>query len=106
LIYLADVGGQLVVPEVILFQRNTGDDPLIGQDVDEAQRWLKKWAITTQAERPSTSSPLSRCGEVSISSRRVCRFYEHSRRDARRPYSSRQTADAGFSRDVAGLMLV
>lgn len=26
-----------------LLQRDTGDDPLIGQDADEAQRWPKKW---------------------------------------------------------------
>ena len=30
-------------PKGILFQRNTGDDPLIGQDSDESQRWPKKW---------------------------------------------------------------
>jgi hypothetical protein len=30
-------------PKGILFQRNTGDDPLIGQDADEAQRWPRKW---------------------------------------------------------------
>ena len=26
-----------------IFQGNTGDDPLIGQDMDEKQRWPKKW---------------------------------------------------------------
>jgi hypothetical protein len=30
-------------PAGILFQRDTGDDPLIGQDRDEAQRWPKRW---------------------------------------------------------------
>jgi Dyp-type peroxidase family len=30
-------------PTGILFQRDTGDDPLIGQDRDEAQRWPKRW---------------------------------------------------------------
>ena len=25
------------------FKKDTGDDPLIGQDNDEAQRWPKKW---------------------------------------------------------------
>jgi Dyp-type peroxidase family len=27
-----------------LLQRDTGDDPLIGQDTDEAQRWPKQWS--------------------------------------------------------------
>ena len=31
------------VPTLGVFQRDTGDDPLIGQDRDEAQRWPKKW---------------------------------------------------------------
>jgi hypothetical protein len=26
-----------------LLQHNTGDDPLIGQGRDEAQRWPKRW---------------------------------------------------------------
>lgn len=30
-------------PRGILFQKNTGDDPLIGQDREEAQRWPEKW---------------------------------------------------------------
>jgi Dyp-type peroxidase family len=30
-------------PTGLLFQRDTGDDPLIGQDRDEAQRWPKRW---------------------------------------------------------------
>ena len=30
-------------PAGILFQRNTGDDPLIGQDHHEAQHWPKRW---------------------------------------------------------------
>jgi Dyp-type peroxidase family len=33
----------VIFPRGILFQKDTGDDPLIGQDSDEAQRWPKKW---------------------------------------------------------------
>jgi deferrochelatase/peroxidase EfeB len=32
-----------IFPKGILFQQDTGDDPLIGQDADEAQRWPKAW---------------------------------------------------------------
>jgi Dyp-type peroxidase family len=32
-----------IFPQGILFQPDTGDDPLIGQDLDAAQRWPKKW---------------------------------------------------------------
>jgi Dyp-type peroxidase family len=32
-----------IFPKGILFQADTGDDPLIGQDADEAQRWPKRW---------------------------------------------------------------
>ena len=32
-----------IFPAGILFQTDTGDDPLIGQDRDEAQRWPKRW---------------------------------------------------------------
>jgi Dyp-type peroxidase family len=32
-----------IFPAGILFQRNTGDDPLIGQDRNEAQHWPKRW---------------------------------------------------------------
>jgi len=33
----------VIFPKGILFQQDTGDDPLIGQDADEAQRWPKAW---------------------------------------------------------------
>ena len=33
----------VIFPKGILFQKDTGDDPLIGQDPDEAQRWPKRW---------------------------------------------------------------
>jgi Dyp-type peroxidase family len=33
----------VIFPKGILLQGNTGDDPLIGQDPDEAQRWPKRW---------------------------------------------------------------
>jgi Dyp-type peroxidase family len=32
-----------IFPKGILLQSDTGDDPLIGQDADEAQRWPKRW---------------------------------------------------------------
>lgn len=32
-----------IFPKGFLFATNTGDDALIGQDLDEAQRWPKKW---------------------------------------------------------------
>jgi Dyp-type peroxidase family len=31
------------IPTLGIFQKDTGDDPLIGQDRDEAQRWAKSW---------------------------------------------------------------
>lgn len=31
------------IPTLGVFQKDTGDDPLIGQDPDEAQRWAKTW---------------------------------------------------------------
>ncbi len=31
------------IPTLGLLQQDTGDDPLIGQDPDEAQRWPKRW---------------------------------------------------------------
>lgn len=31
------------IPTLGLFQKDTGDDPLIGQDPDEPQRWAKTW---------------------------------------------------------------
>lgn len=33
----------VIFPKGILFQRNTGDDPLIGQDENEPQRWPTAW---------------------------------------------------------------
>ncbi len=33
----------VIFPRGILVQGDTGDDPLIGQDPDEAQRWPKRW---------------------------------------------------------------
>lgn len=33
----------VIFPKGILLQDDTGDDPLIGQDPDEAQRWPKHW---------------------------------------------------------------
>lgn len=33
----------VIFPRGILLQGNTGDDPLIGQDPDETQRWPKRW---------------------------------------------------------------
>jgi Dyp-type peroxidase family len=33
----------VIFPKGILLQSDTGDDPLIGQDPDEAQRWPKSW---------------------------------------------------------------
>lgn len=33
----------VIFPRGILFQKDTGDDPLIGQDRNEAQRWPKNW---------------------------------------------------------------
>ena len=33
----------VIFPKGILLESNTGDDPLIGQDPDEAQRWPKRW---------------------------------------------------------------
>lgn len=30
-------------PRGLLFQKDTGDDPLVGQDRNEAQRWPKRW---------------------------------------------------------------
>jgi Dyp-type peroxidase family len=38
-------------PAGILFQRDTGDDPLIGQDRDEAQRWPKRWGDKEAGKR-------------------------------------------------------
>ena len=32
-----------IFPKGILLESDTGDDPLIGQDPDEAQRWPKRW---------------------------------------------------------------
>lgn len=34
----------VIFPKGILLQADTGDDPLIGQDPDEAQRWPKRWS--------------------------------------------------------------
>jgi len=34
-----------------LLQRDTGDDPLIGQDPDEAQRWPKHWGAPEQGKK-------------------------------------------------------
>lgn len=34
-----------------LLQRDTGDDPLIGQDPDEAQRWPKKWGAAERGKK-------------------------------------------------------
>ena len=31
------------IPTLGLFQKDTGDDPVIGQDPDESQRWAKTW---------------------------------------------------------------
>jgi Dyp-type peroxidase family len=31
------------IPTLGVFQKDTGDDPLIGQDRNEAQRWAKSW---------------------------------------------------------------
>ncbi len=31
------------IPTLGIFQKDTGDDPLIGQDRDEGQRWAKSW---------------------------------------------------------------
>lgn len=33
----------VIFPRGILFLKDTGDDPVIGQDPDEPQRWPKKW---------------------------------------------------------------
>lgn len=33
----------VIFPKGLLLQKDTGDDPLIGQDPDEAQRWPKAW---------------------------------------------------------------
>ena len=37
---------------ILTLQRNSGDDPLIGQGQDEAQRWPKEW---DNAERGTKS---------------------------------------------------
>ena len=34
-----------------LLQRDTGDDPLIGQDRDEAQRWPKAWGVPERGKK-------------------------------------------------------
>ena len=34
-----------------LLQRDTGDDPLIGQDSDEAQRWPKQWGAPERGKK-------------------------------------------------------
>jgi deferrochelatase/peroxidase EfeB len=38
-------------PRGILFQKETGDDPLIGQNHDEAQRWPKKWGEESEGTK-------------------------------------------------------
>ena len=40
-------------PQGILFQKDTGDDPLIGHNHDEAQRWPKKGGINRRGPRQS-----------------------------------------------------